>query len=226
MSAQKEKNINKQTIDNFNPDTMSFEQSCQDFLLKILEFDAGSGYENFNDFIKEEASDYQNSGDGVTYVVWNVFYDKNDKEIDREIMGFYTLATGAIPYTDRIRLDEIEAKETGKEFDEQTCGLPIVEIKMFAISKKYQDIFYEYADEVLPVSAWIMRNIILNIKHILDNVVGFKGIFLHSLPDAESFYLKNGFSLLEKNMQALYSVDSEYTPMYLTLKPVYINYDE
>lgn len=37
------------------------------FLLKILEFDAGSGYENFNDFIKEEASDYQNSGDGVTY---------------------------------------------------------------------------------------------------------------------------------------------------------------
>lgn len=78
MSAQKEKNINKQTIDNFNPDTMSFEQSCQDFLLKILEFDAGSGYEN----------------------------------------------------------------------------------------------------------------------------------------------------LLEKNMQALYSVDSEYTPMYLTLKPVYINYDE
>lgn len=60
-------------------------------------------------------------------------------------MGFYTLATGAIPYTDRIRLDEIEAKETGKEFDEQTCGLPIVEIKMFAISKKYQDVFYEYA---------------------------------------------------------------------------------
>ena len=67
MSAQKGKNINKQTIDNFNPDTMSFEQSCQDFLLKIL------------------------------------------------------------------------------EFDEQTCELPIVEIKMFAISKKYQDIFYEYA---------------------------------------------------------------------------------
>lgn len=33
-------------------------------------------------------------------------------------------------------------------------------------------------------------------------------------------------NLLEKNMQDLYSVDSEYTPMYLTLKPVYINYDE
>lgn len=116
MNAQKGKNINKQTIDNFNPDTMSFEQSCQDFLLKILEFDAGSGYENFNDFIKKEAADYQNSGDGVTYVVWNVFYDENDKEIDREIMGFYTLATGAIPYIDRIRLDEIDAKETGKEY--------------------------------------------------------------------------------------------------------------
>lgn len=74
MNEQEEKNINRQTIDNFNPDTMSFEQSCQDFLLKLLEFDAGTGYENFNDFIKVEASDYQNSGDGVTYVVWNVFY--------------------------------------------------------------------------------------------------------------------------------------------------------
>ena len=190
MNEQEEKNINRQTIDNFNPDTMSFEQSCQDFLLKLLEFDAGTGYENFNDFIKEEASDYQNSGDGVTYVVWNVFYNEDDKEVSREIMGFYTLATGAIPYTDRIRLDEIEAKATGKEFDEQTCGLPIVEIKMFAISKKYQDVFYEYGDEIITISAWIMRNIILNIMSILDNVVGFKGIFLHSLPEAESFYLK------------------------------------
>ena len=54
MNEQEEKNINRQTIDNFNPDTMSFEQSCQDFLLKLLEFDAGTGYENFNDFIKEE----------------------------------------------------------------------------------------------------------------------------------------------------------------------------
>ena len=50
-------------------------------------FNAGSGYENFNDFIVSEASEYKNTGDGVTYVVWNMLYDKDNIEIDAE--SFY-----------------------------------------------------------------------------------------------------------------------------------------
>ena len=50
-------------------------------------FNAGSGYENFNDFIVSEASEYKNTGDGVTYVVWNILYDKDNIEIDRDIVS-------------------------------------------------------------------------------------------------------------------------------------------
>lgn len=59
----------------------------EDFSSKMQLFNAGSGYENFNDFIVSEASEYKNTGDGVTYVVWNILYDKDNIEIDRDIVS-------------------------------------------------------------------------------------------------------------------------------------------
>ena len=97
-------------IDVFNPDVKTLRDSYQDFLFKIKQFDAGNGYQNFNEFISDEAIDYADDGNGVTYVVWNILKDKNGHEIDRDIVSFYTLAVTSIPYIDRIRLDEEEAK--------------------------------------------------------------------------------------------------------------------
>ena len=74
-------------IEDFNPDVMSLEKSYQDFSSKMQLFNAGSGYENFNDFIVSEASEYKNTGDGVTYVVWNILYDNDNIEIDRDIVS-------------------------------------------------------------------------------------------------------------------------------------------
>lgn len=210
----------------FNPDVMPIENAHQDFLSEIKEFDAGNGYENFNDFIVDEALEYKNSGDGVTYIVWNILYDELGKEIKREVVSYYTLAATAIPYEDRIRCDEEEEKETGEEFSIEICGISAIEIKMFAVDAKYQDIFFEYDGEDLPVSAWIMRNIINFSYSLLDGVLGFKSLFLHSLPEAESFYMANGFNPVEVNMQPLHCVDSEYKAMYLALKEVHMNYDE
>ncbi|WP_444239836.1 hypothetical protein [Eshraghiella crossota] len=210
----------------FNPDVMSLEQSHQDFSSKMGCFNAGEGYENFNDFITSEADEYKQAGDGVTYVVWNVLYDKNNVETEREIVAYYTLAATAIPYEDRIRRDEEEAKEIGEEFDIEICGISAIEIKMFAVSEKYQDVFFEYDGENLPVSAWIMRNIIDYAHSLLNNILGFKALFLHSLPEAETFYKANGFNPVEINMQPLHCVDSEYKSMYLTLKEVHMNYDD
>lgn len=81
----------------FNPDVTSLLDAHRDFPLKIKEFHAGEGYENFDDFITDEAIDFQENGDGVTYVVWNVQYDANGDEVDRNIIAFYTLAVTAIP---------------------------------------------------------------------------------------------------------------------------------
>lgn len=213
-------------IADFNPDVTSLKIAHQDFFDEMQSFNAGEGYENFNDFILEEADEYSDSGNGTTHIVWNVIYDENGIEQTREIVSFYTLAATAIPYEDRIRLDEDEAKELGEEFDSQICGIPALEIKMFAVDVKYQDLFYEYQGEDLPISAWIMRSIIDYANDLINNVVGFKAIFLHSLPDAEKFYLANKFNPMKINMQPLHGLDSEYTAMYLTLKEVHMNYDK
>lgn len=210
----------------FNPDVTSLERAHQDFLLEMQLFHAGQGYENFNDFVCMDAVEYKEDGDGVTYIVWNVEYDENGTEKKRDMVSFYTLAATAIPYEDRIMLDEEEAEEYGREFDSQICGIPALEIKMFAVDEKYQDVFYEYEGEDLPVSAWIMRNIIDYANELIETVVGFKSVFLHSLPDAEKFYMANGFHPVKINMQPLHSFDSEFTAMYLTLKEVYMNYDK
>lgn len=223
------KNENRKThnhVTYFNPDVMLLGSAHQDFIDAIRNFDAGEEYQNFNDFIIDEAIKYQEDGDGVTYVVWNVNYDEMGNELERDIVSYYTLAATAIPYEDRIRLDEEEAKEIGEEFNTEICGISALEIKMFAVTKKYQDVFFEFENEDLPVAAWIMRNIVDFAYSLLNGVVGFKALFLHSLPEAEMFYAANGFNPVEINMQPLHSIDSDYKAMYLSLKEVHMNYEK
>lgn len=222
----KENKVKYKQIAYFNPDVLLLEQSHQDFSSEMELFDAGNDYENFNELINKEAVNYKNDGEGVTYVVWNVLYDKNNKELKRDIVSYYTLAATAIPYEDRIRLDKEEAKVLGEEFDIEICGISAIEIKMFAVDERYQDVFYEYEGENLPVSAWIMRSIIDYTYSLMNEVVGVKALFLHSLPEAEKFYKANGFNCVEVNMQPLHSVDSEYKSMYLALRKVQMNYDK
>ena len=71
-----------------------------------------------------------------------------------------------------------------------------------------------------------MRSIIDNVNDILNNVVGLKALFLHSLPNAEKFYEENGFKSMQINMHPFNSIDSEYKAMYLALREVHMNYDD
>lgn len=213
-------------IDFFYPDVTKLDEEHQDFLYAKDHFDAGIQNINFNDFIAEEATQYREAGNGVTYLVWNIFYDENGNEKFRDLVSYYTLTATAIPYEDRIRLDEEDALMLGKEFDIQIAGISALEIKMFAVDDKYQDLFFRYEEEELPISAWIMRSIIDMANDLIDNVVGFKALFLHSVPDAEKFYEKNGFHYIKKNMRPLYCIDSDFTPMYLSLREVYMNYED
>ncbi len=217
-----ESKSSRRYIEQFNPDVEVLNNEHQDFLHK---FNAGSGYENFNSFISEEALESATDGDGVTYLIWNVFYDSNHNELKRELVSYYTLSATAIPYIDRIRRDPDEAERYGSEFDEQICGIPALEIKMFAVDTKYQDLFFCYENEVLPISAWILRGIIDYAEYLLTNTLGLKAIFLHALPNAEKFYYDNGFRYIKINMQPLHCVDSEYSSMYLSLRNVIMNYD-
>lgn len=219
----KENNKKHKHIDYFNPDVEVYNNAHQDLL---SQFNAGEAFFTFNDFLSGEVPEYTNNGDGVTYLVWNILYDDEGLEEQRTLIAYYTLSATSIPYIDKIRLDEEEAKEKGRNFDIETCGIPALEIKMFAVDEQYQDLFYEYEDEDLPIAAWIMRNIVDYAHRLLNTVLGFKAIFLHSVPNAESFYLSNGFHPVEINMKPLHCIDSDLTAMYLSLKEVYMNYDD
>ncbi|MBO5386697.1 MAG: hypothetical protein J6A59_00945 [Lachnospiraceae bacterium] len=213
-------------IEHFNPDVMLLEQAHQDFSTQLNKFNAGKENLTFTDFISKDAEEYRDDGNGASYVVWNVYFDEDGEESYREVVAYYTLAATAIPYEDRIRLDGEDLIEGGPLYDSQICGIPALEIKMFALDEKYQDLFYEYEGEDLPISAWIMRNIISYANYLMHNIIGFKAIFLHSVPEAEEFYKSNGFNPIEIYMQPLQCIDSEFTAMYLTLREVHINYEK
>lgn len=208
-------------IDCFHPVVERYNSSRRD-VLRL--FDAGEDNFSFNEFINAEAAEYAEAGEGVTYLVWNKLYHEQ-KETGRELIGYFTLASNAIPFEDRIRLDEEEAILNKKEFDVKLCGVSALQIKMFTIDKKYQDLFYKTNDLDMPIAAWIMRLIIDYANEMIQNVLGFKVIFLYSVPDAENFYKMNGFSPLAENMMDFHCVDSEFTPMYLTLRQFVMHND-
>lgn len=201
-------------IKEFVPDVEVLKREHQGFLNY---FNAGNKFQNFNDFLSEDSFDFSESGDGVTYLVFN---------LHKDLVAYYTLAVTSIPYIDRIRLDEEEKQQTGREFDEQIYGIPALEIKMFAVSTQYQDVFFNYEGVEKPVSAWILQNIIDECNNMISNVVGFKAIFLHSVPTAEEFYRKNQFKDIEHNMMPLHCIDDDLKPMYLPLRQIHMNYDK
>lgn len=221
-----ERNKNKRKyLENFNPGVCELSKcKHQDFLLR--KFNAGEEFQQFNDFITNEAIEYAQDGNGVTYVVFNEILDEQQKVIGKEVVAFYTLSATSIPYEDRIRLDEEEAKELNREFDIQICGIPSIELKMFAVDIKYQDLFYIYEGEELPIAAWVIKSIIHEAQKMLVCTLGFKALLLHTLPSAKAFYEKNGFHMITPNMHPLHGLDSDLDAMYVTFRNVAMNYDK
>lgn len=216
-----EKNSNHKFIKHFNPDISVLNTECWDF----FDFNAGAGNENFNDFLTKDADKYRVDGNGVTYVIWNVSEEEN-KENSRDIVAYFTLSSNAIPYIDRIRIDENERLTSDERFDEENWGIPVLEIKMFAVDDKYQDRFYVYEEQALPIAVWCLYAIINYASELLKYVLGFKALFLHSVPEAEKFYLRNGFQDMRLNMQPFACIDSEMRPMWLPLRDIHMNYEK
>ena len=214
-----EANNNKHTyISKFNPDVVLVSEAHQDYLCR---FDAGDDYKNFNEFITEkEWRDALEKKDGVTYIVDNCI----DSE-KKEIVAFYTLSVGAIPYTDRWFIPEEERENPEIQYDEVECGISAIVINMFAVSEDYQDLFYIYNDIEKPIAAWILDNLIKTICELTDTVFSAKAILLHAVPEAESFYLQCGFDYVLPNMHTFYTMDSDFKAMYLPLVELKIHYD-
>ncbi len=160
----------------------------------------------FDDYINTSAIYDKENGNGVTYAI-----------LDHEevVVAYYTLAVTTILCTDRY-------KEEDGTYDEAICGIPSVEIKMFAVNDNYQDCLYK--GEL--ISAMILKYIINYIDELSTTTVGIKAVFLHSVADAKEFYIKNGFKEMEFYMSCLHSVDGEHEPLYFPIRKFTIHYDE
>lgn len=219
----KEENRNnkkeRKYIAKFSPDVVRLTTQYQG---NLQLFNAGKDYLNFNEFLhNNEWKDFLEDKNGVTYVVNDVISNNITK-----IVAYYTLSTTAIPYIDRWYIPPEDRENIDIAYDEEECGISAIEIKMFAVSEEYQDVFFSFEGEEKPISAWILSDIINTIRELAETVVSTKAILLHAVPEAEEFYIKNGFDYVMPYMHTFHSVDSEFSAMYLPLTQLKIHYDE
>lgn len=204
-------------IRRFNPCVEVYNYSRHKGFLN--QFDCGK-YE-FNSYISgNEAKEDIANGDGVTYLVFN-----QKSFFRKELVAFYTLLSTSIPFWSRIKLDEDEIID-GNEYNNQLYGVNAVQIKMFAVDKKYQNKFFKLGEFDMPIAAWILRSIIDQIDDWSDSLMGIKAIFLHSAIDAENFYKRNGFDYTDEKQRPFDSEDYDLAPMFFQLREINIVYDE
>ena len=216
---EKDRSKERKYLTDFHPDVV---QLTERYRYEAQQFDAGNENKAFNFFLKnEEWKDCLYDREGVTFIVLDSL-SKNEKKI----VAYYTISMGAIPYTDRWLIPEEEREDLTNQYDEKECGISAVEIKMFAVAKEYQDIFFRFEGKEQPVSAWILHEVLNRIQRISTKEISAKAVFLNAVPEAEKFYLHNGFDYVQPGMHAFYTNDSEYKTMYLPLTELRIHYDK
>ena len=216
---EKDRSKERKYLIGFYPDVVRLTERYQ---YEAQRFDAGNENKAFNFFLKnEEWKDCLYDREGVTFIVLDCF-SKNEKKI----VAYYTISMGAIPYTDRWLIPEEEREDLTNQYDEKECGISAVEIKMFAVAKEYQDAFFTFEGKEQPVSAWILHELLNRIQRISVKEISAKAVFLNAVPEAEKFYLNNGFDYVQPGMHAFYTNDSEYRTMYLPLTALRIHYDK
>ncbi len=175
----------------------------EDYLNILTDFRCGN--DEIDRYIREDALNDMNSGKGVTYLVLN---DKKDK-----LIAYYTLAATSIIYSET---KDIKEKNSIDEL--KIRGFPAIEIKMFAVSKVYQDYVYhseEFGDKIL--SDMILGSLIGDIYNYSLNILGIQMIVLYSTKEGFKFYKRNGFETLEKYIPLYSEYTEDCIPMYLRL---------
>ncbi len=92
---------------------------------------------------------------------------------------------------------------------------PASEIKFFAIDEKYQHKEY---DEYFKISDLMLCEIIKRLFEISEDIIYFEYVLLYSVPNAVSFYERNGFRKFSEYMVSdSYMYIDGCIPMFLTL---------
>ena len=134
----------------------------------INSFDCGN--KDINDYLKKVDKVF-NDGMGVTKLIIN--------EDETKLIGFYTLASSSMLQT----------------IDKYNRALPAIEIKMFAMDLKYQDIlcYKDMEYEKYTFISALFSDIIDDIVDLSNDIIGIKYIILQSVPKAIKFYRRSSF---------------------------------
>jgi hypothetical protein len=155
-------------------------------------------------YVKEDALTSKDSGKGVTYVVI--------KKSNNDLVGYYTLCSSTLVYFDD---NDLTGKKSAVEL--VIRGIPAIEIKMFAVNRKFQDVAYKIGEVEELISEIILGAVIGSIYDIAINILGARMIVLYSTPEATKFYNRNGFLPLEEYSSLFDEYIEDCTPMYMTL---------
>ena len=94
---QKKETKERRHISYFNPDVKLLEESYQDFSSNLKKFTTVNEYDTFSVFLNDDAVDYKNSGDVVSYIVWNVIFNDNGIEEKGEIVTYHRNSGRKLP---------------------------------------------------------------------------------------------------------------------------------
>lgn len=161
----------------------------KDYITLVQKFNCGN--EVINNYLKNNA---YNDSKATTFIVL-------DTKLN-EIICYYSLNCSGFVI------------DNGNNF----TIYPAVEIKMFAIDEKYQHMPYSESIEDGNLSDMLFSEVIGFIYSFTDNFCGADKVILYSVPEAESFYIRNGFKRFESFMLQSTSLFLDgCIPMYLNL---------
>lgn len=161
------------------------------------------GHPDFNNFIRNNAIECKNNGEGVTYIL--VLEEEYEKHQITSIFAFATLQTTALLYQD-----------SGKYF--RISG---IEIKYFAITKGFQKTYaYTLERPDKYYSTCFLEMLLMDIYVMSIEVVGFQAIFLRANENGERLYRRKLFKDASKYISTYEEDDpmGKCIPMVLSIQ--------
>ena len=144
-----------------------------------------------SDELDKKLKDMKKNDEGTTFV----FLD----ETNGQIIGYCTYCASSLK----------------KSYENDSVTYPAAEIKYFAIDKVYQHKSY---DEDFNFSDLMLCEILKKLIEISEETISFDYILLYSVPDAVSFYKRNGFLEFTEFMKKdSYTYIDGCIPMFFTL---------
>jgi hypothetical protein len=136
------------------------------------------GHPDFNDFLINDAVECGSNGEGVTYIL--VDKEEYDNKNVSTIFAFATIQCTALQYYDI-------------EDNDRIYSIPGVEIRYFAMAKKFHRQIAVLLDDSKYYSTIFFEWLLADLYEMSTRIVGFQAIFLRANEQGEKLYRRKKF---------------------------------